>query len=98
MVGVALSARRLARRIGPLDVSVRPTYNRLILASVGGAVPALIISELAYRAWGSGTRGSLVTLAGGGTVMVLTFLLIAIFMEIREVTAPIDKVLNRVLR
>jgi putative peptidoglycan lipid II flippase len=98
MVGVALSSRRLARRIGPVDPSVRVTYNRLIIASVGAAVPALVIGELAYRHWGTGNRGSLVTLVGGGLAMLIAYLVIAVFMEIREVIRPIDKLLNRLGR
>jgi putative peptidoglycan lipid II flippase len=98
MVGVALSSRRLARRIGPVDPSVRVTYNRLIIASVGAAVPALVIGELAYRQWGTGNRGSLVTLVGGGLAMLIAYLVIAVFMEIREVIRPIDKLLNRLGR
>jgi putative peptidoglycan lipid II flippase len=86
MVGVALSSRRLARRIGPLGESVRATYDRLILASVAAAVPALVICELAYRHWGSGNRGSLVTVVGGGAAMLVAFLVIAARMGIREVT------------
>ncbi|HEX3614005.1 MAG TPA: murein biosynthesis integral membrane protein MurJ [Sporichthyaceae bacterium] len=95
MVGVRISANRLARRIGPLDPSVRTTYDKLVIASVAAAVPALAIGELAYHRWGTGQKGSLVTVIGGGLAMVVTFLIVAIFMEIREVIRPIDKLLNR---
>jgi putative peptidoglycan lipid II flippase len=86
LVGVVLSSRRLARRIGPLGGSVRATYDRLILASVGAAVPALLIGEVSYRHWGSGNQGSLVAVVGGGAVMLVTYLVLAIRMDIREVT------------
>jgi len=84
-VGVWISAYRLTRRIGPLGAGVRHTYDLLILAAVIAAVPALVIAELAFRHWGSGNTGSLVTVGAGGAAMVIGFLIAANRMRIREV-------------
>jgi putative peptidoglycan lipid II flippase len=96
-LGVALSARALAGRIGSIGADVRDTYDRLILAAVAGAVPALAIGEYAFQRWGSGTTGSLVTVVAGGTTMLIGFVLVASWMGIREVRDLMATVRARLL-
>ncbi|HUR75838.1 MAG TPA: murein biosynthesis integral membrane protein MurJ [Sporichthya sp.] len=94
-VGVALSARRLARYLGPLDSDVLRTYDRMLVASVLAAVPAVVISEIAYRLWGTGSTAAAVTVIGGGGAMLVSYLVLTTRMRIAEVTQLLGPVLRR---
>lgn len=97
-LGAALSARRLARRLGPLEGNVVHTYDRLLLAGILAAVPALAIAEGAYQIWGTGSTGAAVTVFGGGGVMLLAYIAIALKMRVTEVAqlvAPVARRLGR---
>jgi putative peptidoglycan lipid II flippase len=94
-LGVALSARRLGRYLGPLNGNVLRTYDKLLMASVLAAVPAVVISEIAYRIWGTGTTGAAVTVVAGGGVMLLAYVGMATRMRVPEVGQLLGPVLRR---
>jgi putative peptidoglycan lipid II flippase len=96
--GVALSARKLGRRIGRIGNGVVRTYVRLALASLFAAGPALAVSALAHHRWETGTTASFVTLVGGGGLMLVTFLVLATRMRITEVSELLATVTRRVRR
>lgn len=94
-VGVLLSARRLGRYLGPLDGGVIRTYDRILVAAILAAIPAIVISEIAYRIWGTGTTESAVTVVAGGAAMLASYLVITTRMRISEVTQLLGPVLRR---
>ncbi len=94
-VGVAISARKLRRYLGPLDSGVLRTYERLATAAILAAAPAVLIAEIAYRIWGTGTTEAAVTVIGGGAAMLVSYLVITTRMRIPEVTQLLGPVLRR---
>jgi putative peptidoglycan lipid II flippase len=94
-VGVGLSAHRLRRYLGPLDGGVLRTYDKLLLSSLVAAVPAVAISEIAYRIWGTGTTEAAVTVFAGGGAMLFTYLALATRMRVPEVFQLLGPVLRR---
>lgn len=94
-VGVALSAHRLRRYLGPLDGGVLRTYDKLLVSSVLAAIPALIIGEISYRTWGTGSVEAAVTVIAGGGVMLLGYIAIATRMRVPEVSQLLGPVLRR---
>jgi putative peptidoglycan lipid II flippase len=94
-VGVVLSARKLGRYLGPLDGGVIRTYDRMLVAAVVAAVPAIVISEIAYRIWGTGTTEAAVTVVAGGAAMLASYLVITTRMRIPEVAQVLGPVLRR---
>jgi putative peptidoglycan lipid II flippase len=95
VVGVALSAHRLRRYLGPLDGGVLRTYDKLLLSSVLAAIPAVAISEIAYRIWGTGTTEAAVIVFAGGGAMLVTYLALATRMRVPEVFQLLGPVLRR---
>ncbi|MGQ0629896.1 MAG: murein biosynthesis integral membrane protein MurJ [Sporichthyaceae bacterium] len=95
-IGALVCARKLTRKLGrPLGGDVVRTYDRLIIAAVLSAIPALIVGEVAVRAWDTGTLAAAVTVFGGGAVLVLGFLVLASRMRIREVSDAVAMVVGR---
>ncbi|MBA3741675.1 murein biosynthesis integral membrane protein MurJ [Sporichthya sp.] len=94
-VGVVISARKLGRYLGPLDSDVIRTYDRMLVASILAAVPAVVIGEIAYRIWGTGTTAAAVTVIGGGGTMLLSYLVITTRMRVTEVTQLLGPLLRR---
>ena len=94
-VGVALSARKLRRYLGPIDDGVIRTYERMLVASVLAAIPAIVISEIAFRIWDTGTTEAAVTVVAGGAAMLLSYLVLTTRMQISEVTQLLAPVLRR---
>jgi putative peptidoglycan lipid II flippase len=94
-VGVALSARKLERYLGRLDEGITRTYDRMLVASVLAAIPAILISEIAYRIWGTGTTEAAVTVVAGGAAMLVSYLALTTRMRITEVTQLLGPVLRR---
>lgn len=97
-LGAAISARRLRRYLGPLEGHVVRTYDRLLQAAILAAVPALVVGEIAYRVWGTGSTGAAVTVFGGGAVMLAAYLAIATRMHVAEVTQLLAPVRQRTRR
>ncbi len=97
-VGVLLSARKLGARIGRIGGGVVRTYNQLIFAAVFAAGPALVVSEAARRHWGTGTTASVVALLGGGGLMLVTFVVLATRMHVREVQDLLGTLTRRLRR
>jgi putative peptidoglycan lipid II flippase len=95
VVGVALSAHRLRRYLGPLDGDVLRTYDKLLLSSVLAAIPAVAISEISYRIWGTGTTGAAVTVFAGGGAMLVGYIALATRMRVPEVFQLLGPVLRR---
>jgi putative peptidoglycan lipid II flippase len=95
VVGVALSARKLSRYLGPLDSDVLHTYERMLTAAILAAAPAVLIAEIAYRIWGTGTTEAAVTVIAGGGAMLLSYLVITTRMRIPEVTQLLGPLLRR---
>jgi putative peptidoglycan lipid II flippase len=99
VIGATLSARRLRSRLGGVDGHrVLRTYNRLILASVLAATPALVVSFLTSQFIGIGLLGSGVTILVGGGLMLGTFVVLARRMRIGELTELIGTVAGRFSR
>ena len=94
-VGVVLSARKLGRYLGPLDRGVIRSYDRMLVAAVIAAVPAIVIGEIAYRIWGTGTTEAAVTVVAGGAAMLASYLVITTRMRIPEVHQLLGPVLRR---
>lgn len=94
-VGVGLSARRLGRYLGPLDGGVLRTYDKLVVASVLAAIPAVVINEIAYRVWGTGTTEAAVTVFAGGGLMLLGYIALANRMRVPELNQLLGPLLRR---
>ncbi|WP_051098328.1 murein biosynthesis integral membrane protein MurJ [Sporichthya polymorpha] len=94
-VGVQISARKLGRYLGPLDGGVVRTYERMALAAVLAAIPAVAVAEIADQIWGTGTTAAAVTVIGGGGAMLVAYLAITMRMRITEVTQLLGPVLRR---
>lgn len=94
-VGVLISARKLGRYLGPLDSDVLRTYDRMLVASVLAAIPAVVVSEVAHRIWGTGTTEAAVTVLAGGGAMVLSYLVITTKMRVPEVSQLLGPLLRR---
>jgi putative peptidoglycan lipid II flippase len=95
-VGVAISARRLNRRVGRIRGGVVQTYTRLAVASLFCAGPGLAVGELARRQWGTGHTSAVVTFAVGGGLMLVTYLVAATRMRITEVSDLLATVARRI--
>ncbi|GGO49090.1 hypothetical protein GCM10012287_25620 [Streptomyces daqingensis] len=99
-VGVGIAWRRLRLRLGgDLDTArVLRTYIRL----AGAALPATAAAGAAAygvtQALGSGTLGSLASLAAGGIALAAVFVLAAKRMRIEEMTAMVGMVRARLGR
>ncbi len=97
-IGASISARRLARRLGRLEGDIMRTYDRLLMAAIFAAVPALVVGEIAYRSWGTGSTGAAVTVFGGGALMLAVYLVIATRMRVAEVAQLLGPVRQRLRR
>ncbi|RDG35714.1 murein biosynthesis integral membrane protein MurJ [Streptomyces corynorhini] len=99
-VGVGIAWRRLRRRLGgELDgARVLRTYVRLVVAATPAAAAGGGAAYGLTRLLGSGALGSLAALAVGGTVLLLSFLTIARFLRLPELTALLGMVRGRVGR
>lgn len=94
-LGVAVCAQRLRARIGRLGPEVGRCYDRLMIAGVLAAIPALAVGELAFRQWGPGMTTAVVTVGVGGSLMLGCFLAVAARLRITEVTELVSTVLGR---
>jgi putative peptidoglycan lipid II flippase len=100
LLGVGVAWRRLRLRVGrDMDgARVVRTYIRLS----GAALPAAILGGLVgyglTRTLGSGMIGSLVSLVGGGLVLLLVFYVAARKMRIEELTSLVGMVRARLGR
>jgi putative peptidoglycan lipid II flippase len=87
VLGAVLSWYRIRSRVGSLGTHhVVRTYNRLVVASVVAALPAVVATVVVTATLGSGVLGSAVTILGGGVLMLATFLLVASRLHINELT------------
>lgn len=86
LVGVAVCTRVLARRV-PRDRSgfVLRTTVRCLFAATGPALAALLVVELAGRALGTATTGSVVGLLTGGLVLASGYVAAARRVRVHEV-------------
>ncbi|MGH8940624.1 MAG: murein biosynthesis integral membrane protein MurJ, partial [Actinomycetes bacterium] len=98
-VGLGLSTSVLRRRLGGLGgrVVVR-TYVRLLVAAVPSAAAAWTVSWLVGRGLGDGLAGSGASLAAGGTVLVLLYLLGARLLRVTELESVLATVRGRLGR
>jgi putative peptidoglycan lipid II flippase len=98
-VGLALSTAVLRRRVGGLDgPAVRRTYARLLAAAVPAAVLAAAVSWGLGRALGDGVTGSAVSLAAGGTLFLVLYVVGARAMRVQELDTLLGSVRVRVRR
>jgi putative peptidoglycan lipid II flippase len=98
-LGAVLSWHRIHRRVGNLGTHhVVRTYNRLVVASVIASVPALLVTLVAAKTLGSGLLGSGVTILAGGLLMLVTYLLLASRLHVRELTSLVTAVTARLRR
>jgi putative peptidoglycan lipid II flippase len=98
-LGLALSTAVLRRRIGGLDGSaVARTYIRLLVAALPAGLVAAAAAWALGRALGDGVTGSAVSLAVGGTLLLLVYLLAARAMHVQELETLAGSVRARVRR
>jgi putative peptidoglycan lipid II flippase len=98
-VGLALSTTVLRRRVGGLDgAAVRRTYARLLAAAVPAALLAAAVSWALGRALGDGVTGSAVSLAAGGTLFLVLYVVGARAMRVQELDTLLGSVRVRVRR
>jgi putative peptidoglycan lipid II flippase len=98
-LGAVLSWHRIHRRVGNLGTHhVLRTYNRLVVASVIASVPALLVTLVAAKTLGPGLLGSGVTILAGGVLMLVTYLLLASRLHVRELTSLVTAVTARLRR
>ena len=96
-VGLVASTAVLRRRIGGVDGRrVVRTYARLVVAAVPSALAAFGVARLLESALGRGLAGSLVSLTGGGLVLLAGYLLLARALRVRELSALLGLVRGRV--
>lgn len=96
-VGLVASTAVLRRRIGGVDGRrVVRTYARLVVAAVPSALAAFGVARLLESALGRGLAGSLVSLTGGGLVLLAGYLLLARALHVRELSALLGLVRGRV--
>jgi putative peptidoglycan lipid II flippase len=99
VLGAVLSWHRIRSRVGSLGTHhVMRTYNRLVVASVVAALPAIVASVVVTATLGSGVLGSAVTILGGGLLMLATFLLVASRLHINELTTLVRAATARLRR
>jgi putative peptidoglycan lipid II flippase len=98
-LGAVVSAYRIRKRIGGLDGHhVVRTYNRLVIASVVAALPAVLVTLVTAKTLGPGPLGSAVNTVLGGVLMLIAFVLVAARLHIAELTGLIRAVRARVRR
>jgi putative peptidoglycan lipid II flippase len=99
VVGLALSTAVLRRRVGGLDGSVVVrTYVRLLAAAVPAGLAAAAASWALGKALGDGLVGSAASLAAGGTVLAVLYVLGARALHVQELETLIGSVRARVRR
>ncbi len=99
VLGLALSTAVLRRRVGGLDgARVLQTYARLGLAAVPSALAGWATSWLVARRLGEGLPGSAASLAAGGAVLLVLYLLIGRALRVRELADLTVLVRSRVGR
>ena len=99
VLGLALSTALLRRRVGGLDgPRVLQTYARLTLAAVPSALAGFGVSALVARRLGDGLTGSAASLAAGGTVLLVLYLLLGRALRVQELAALTTLVRARVGR
>ena len=74
------------------------TLNRLGLAALAAAVPALLLVLVLGAAWGDGKLASLVTLLLAGAVLLGSYVALALALRVREVRELASMVRARVRR
>ncbi|MCY7372641.1 MAG: murein biosynthesis integral membrane protein MurJ [Spirochaetaceae bacterium] len=88
VLGLALSTAVLRRRVGGLDgPRVLRTYARLVTAAVPSALAGWGVSWLVARRLGDGLSGSVASLAAGGAVLLVLYLLLGRALRVRELAA-----------
>lgn len=98
-VGLALSTALLRRRVGDLDgPRVVRTYTRLVVAAVPAAAAGAGVAWLLGRALGNGLLGSLASLAAGGAVLLVLYVVGARLLRVRELAVLVGSVRARVRR
>lgn len=96
VLGLAVSTAVLRRRVGGLDGRrVVRTYTRLLAAAVPSALAAWAVSQAVEHYLGGGQAGSVASLATGGSVLVLLYLLLGRVLHVRELSALVSIVRGR---
>ena len=96
VLGLALSTAVLRRRVDGLDgARVIRTYARLAVAAAPAALAAWGVSWLVARRLGDGLAGSAGSLAAGGTVLVVVYLLLGRVLRVRELESLTTMVRSR---
>jgi putative peptidoglycan lipid II flippase len=99
LMGLALSTAVLRRRVGGLDgAAVVRTYVRLLVAAVPAGLVALAASWAMSRAFGDGLGGSAASLAAGGALLLLLYVLVARALRVEELETLVATVRARVRR
>ena len=95
-LGLALSTAVLRRRVGGLDgARVVRTYARLVVAATPAALAAWGVSWLVARRLGDGLAGSAASMAAGGAVLLVLYLLIGRALHVRELESLATMVRSR---
>ena len=95
-LGLALSTAVLRRRVGGLDgARVVRTYARLVVAAAPAALAAWGVSWLVSRRLGDGLAGSAASVAAGGAVLLVLYLLIGRALHVRELESLATMVRSR---